>query len=313
MPARLRTLVVALACALLPVLALRVDAAPSAPLRVVATNSILADLVQTVAGDRVEMTVLVGRNGDAHSYEPVPRDAVRLRSAALVFENGLGFDAWIGDLVAASGSKATRVVTTRAVKVRQPDPSRAGSVCSHGHHSCGGDQDPHVWHDVANVQLMVDAIAEALATADPAHASTYLRNRDAYVAELKALDAWILERVGAIPPERRVIVTGHDTFGYFADRYGFRSVNVLGSVTTNVADPSASDMAKVIAEVRSLGVPTIFTENVLNPKTIELVARQAGVQVRRLYTDALGDEGGAAATYIALMRHNLSTMTDSLR
>jgi zinc/manganese transport system substrate-binding protein len=311
MPARLQTLVVALACALLPMLAARVDAAPSPPLRVVVTNSILADLVQRVAGDRVEMTVLVGRNGDAHSYEPVPRDAVRLREAALVFENGLGFEAWIADLVAASGSKAVRVVTTRAVKVRQPEPGR--SACSHGHHSCGGDQDPHVWHDVANVQLMVDAIAEALATADPAHASSYLRNRDAFVAELRALDAWILERVGAIPPERRVIVTGHDTFGYFADRYGFRSVNILGSVTTNVADPSASDLAKVIGEVRSLGVPTIFTENVLNPKTIELVARQAGVKVGRLYTDALGDEGGPAATYISLMRHNVTTLTDALR
>jgi zinc/manganese transport system substrate-binding protein len=288
---------------------------PADPPKVVVTNSILADFVKQVGGDRVEMTVLVGPNGDAHSYEPVPKDSVRLREAALVFENGLGFDAWIDDLVKSSGSTATRVVASKSVKVRTPPagPNGERPTCSHGHHSCGGDQDPHVWHDVRNVVLMVDEITNALVTADPAYAASYRLNRDQYVAELTKLDTWITEQVAKIPAKRRVIVTGHDTFGYFADRYGFRTMNVLKSISTGVGDPSATDVAKVVEEVRSTGVPAVFSENILNPKKTELVARQAGVKVATLYTDALGEKGSAAPTYVALMRHNVTTMVDALR
>jgi zinc/manganese transport system substrate-binding protein len=315
----LRSLLLTIVGVLLPLVMLGSPATaqvpPADPPKVVVTNSILADLVKQVGGDRVEMTVLVGPNGDAHSYEPVPKDSVRLREAALVFENGLGFDAWIGDLFESSGSQAKRVVASKRVKVRQPPagPNGERPTCSHGHHSCGGDQDPHVWHDVRNAVLMVEEIADALIAADPAYAASYGLNRDAYIKELKTLDGWIDERVKTIPSKRRVIVTGHDTFGYFADRYGFRTMNVLGSVSTGVGDPSATDVAKVVEQVKQIGVPAVFSENILNPKKTELVARQAGVKVARLYTDALGERDSPAPNYIALMRHNVTTMVDALR
>jgi zinc/manganese transport system substrate-binding protein len=291
---------------------------PEAP-KVVATFSVLGDLVKQVGGDRVQLHVLVGPNGDAHTYEPVPKDAALLRDAALVFENGIGFDPWIDGLVASSGTKAKRVRVTNGIEIRKPEPDvlagpgKERPTCAHGHTACRGDQDPHVWHDVANAIVMVENIAQALIDADPAYAGNYRLNRDAYIKTLRELDAWVAREVRTIPEKRRVIVTGHDTFGYFAARHGFRTTSILGSVSTEAADPSAKEFAEVVRDVKSLGVAAVFAENISNPRMAEQVARQAGVQVRTLYTDALGGDGTPVRSYVELVRHNVTTMVEALK
>ena len=276
-------------------------------LPVVATFSVLGDLVQHVGGDAVTVTTLVGPGGDAHTFEPTPRESTALVDATVVFENGLGFEPWLDDLYAASGSKAARVVVTKNVKTR--------TAAEEGLHDQHADEaDPHVWHDVANTIEMVQTIAEGLASADPAHADAYRANAETYTAELRALDAFIVQQVNSIPAGRRKLVTSHDTFGYFAARYGFELVGTaLGSASTEVADPSAAQVAALVQSIKAAGVPAIFAENVSNQQLIDTIANEAGVKVAPpLYTDALGEPGSAGATYIDMMRYNVSTIVTAL-
>jgi zinc/manganese transport system substrate-binding protein len=311
-------------------------AADARPLKVIATYSILGDLVQNVAGDRVELTTLVGPGGDAHTYEPTPRDSAALAEADILFENGLLFEEWIDDLFAASGSQATRVaVSEKITPLAAPEgghghgeeehghgeepaasgTSEAGEEHGHGEEEHGhGEYDPHVWHDPNNAIAMVEAIRDALAAADPANAATYEANATAYLAELEALDAFVEEQVATLPDERRKLVTSHDTFGYFADRYGFEIVGTaLGSLSTEVADPSAGELAELVEQIRASGVPAIFAENVSNPALMETIAREAGVELApTLFTDALGEPGSEGATYLEMVRFNVTTIVSAL-
>ena len=283
----------------------------------VATHSVLADLTRDVAGDDATVSVLVGPGGDAHTFEPTPASSVALHDATLELENGLGFETWLDKLFAASGSQATRVVVTEGIAPRKMDEPEAGAEAPEhaGHdHGEGSETDPHVWHDVANAETMVGNIAAALIAADPAHADGYATRRDAELARLQELDAWVVEQVALIPSDRRVLATTHDTFGYFARRYGFRVVNLLGSVSTDVADPSAAQIASVIDHIRALKVPAVFSENIGNAKMTERVAQDAGVTVvGSLYTDALGEAGSDGDTYEKMIRFNVNAMVEALR
>jgi zinc/manganese transport system substrate-binding protein len=267
--------------------------------RVVATYSILGDWVRQVGGERVQLTVLVGPGADAHTYEPTPRDVVAIAESEIVFENGLGFETWLDKLVASSGSNARRCVVGRVV---QPRAIAANEI------------DPHVWQSPGNAVLMVEAIAEELASADPAHADQYRRRADEYVRSLESLEAEVREQARTLPPERRKLATTHDTFGYFADEYGFEVLSVLGSVTSEAADPSAGEVAATIARIRELRVPAIFSENILNPRLTEQIAREAGVKlVPSLYTDALGPADSPGADYLGMVRFNVRTIVEALR
>ena len=273
------------------------------PIRVVASYSILGDWVQNVGGDRIALTVLVGPEGDAHTYEPTPRDSVALAEADILFENGLGFEVWLDRLFEASGSKAQRVVVTEAIKPRELVVSESRT-----------EIDPHVWHLPENARLMVEAVTAALEQADPDHGSEYRSRQDAYVAELDELDAWIRQQAASIPKERRKLVTTHDTFGYLAEKYDFDVISVLGSVSSESSDPSAAQVAEVIDRVRSLKLPAIFAENILNPKLTMKIAEEAGVKiVPTLYTDALGPVDSPGGDYIGLMRFNVTTIVESLQ
>ncbi|CAN5906007.1 metal ABC transporter substrate-binding protein [soil metagenome] len=271
-------------------------------LDVVATFSILGDFVYAVGGDNVNLTVLVGPDGDTHEYEPVPRDSVALAEAALVFENGLGLEPWLDDLYEASGSRATRV--TASDGVAPLTVAEAGE----------SEPDPHIWHSVPNAVQMVENVRAALVAADPAHAEAYNVNAAAYTAELQALDAYVRGRVATLPPERRKLVTSHDTFGYFAREYGFEIVGaVLPSVSTESADPGAGELAALIEKVRAADVPAVFAENIVNPGLLDQVAKSAGVAVApTLYTDALGAVGTKGETYLDLERYNVDTITTAL-
>ena len=268
-------------------------------LRVVATFSVLGDLVKNVGGDRVEVTVLVGPDGDAHTFEPTPKESIALAQAQVVFENGLHFEHWLDALYIASGSRASRVVTTDGI-----EPI-----------TLGNEEDPHAWHDVSNAMLMAERVRDGLIAADPANAAYYKGSAEKYLDELARLDQWIIDTLKDISDDNRKLVTSHDTFGYFAKRYGFTLIGAaLESATTEAADPSAAQIAGIVEKIKSAGVKVVFTENTRNPKLIESVAAEAGVKVApHLYTDALGPVGSNGETYIKMMRYNAKVLAESLK
>ncbi len=273
------------------------------PIRVVATYSILGDWVRNIGGDEIELTVLVGAEGDAHTYEPAPRDSVALAEADLLFENGMGFEVWLERLFQASNSAARRVVVTESIEPRELVVSESRT-----------EIDPHVWHLPENAKLMVEAIGSALEDADPTRAGKYRDRQRSYVGQLNALDDWITQQAASIPAERRKLVTTHDTFGYLADRYDFEVLSVLGSVSSESSDPSAGQVAEIIDRIRTLKIPAIFSENILNPKLTLKIAEEAGVKiVPTLYTDALGPAGSPGQDYLGLMRFNVTTIVEALR
>lgn len=270
---------------------------------VVASYSILGNWVQIVGGEHVNVTTLVGPGGDAHTYEPTPQDSVALHRAALVFENGMGFESWLEKLFVASHSAAKRVVISKNITSRK-------LVSSSGREEI----DPHVWHCPKNAEAMVREIADALVECDPMHAADYRRRAADYIREIHTLDAWIGEQIATIPESHRHLVTTHDTFGYFADRYGFEVSSVMAAVSSETTDPAASELAAVIDRIRAAQVPAVFAENIINPRLTEQVAREAGVSiVPSLYTDALGPPDSKGATYLDMMRFNVRTMTEALR
>jgi len=288
----------AAACGALP------GAASGANLNVVATFSILGNLVQTVGGDAIQVHTLVGPDGDTHTYEPIPADGVALANANLIFENGLGFEIWLDKLYTASGSKAKRVVVTTGVT---PGKITIGDEA--------GATDPHAWQDVTYTTGMVNVIRDTLVAQDPAHAAAYQANATAYLGQLQALDSYIQQQAASLPADRRKLVTNHDALDYFAKRYGFQVIgNALGSVSTEASEPSAAEIAKLTDEIKSAGVPAIFTENIENSAVINQVAQEAGVKVAPpLYTDALGHAGTAGDTYLKMMRYNIDTIVAALK
>ncbi len=278
--------------------------AAGAKLNVVATFSILGDLVQAVAGDNVQLHTLVGPDGDTHTYEPIPADGVALAQANLIFENGLGFEVWLNKLYTASGSTAKRVVVTSGVT--------PGKITIGGE---AGSTDPHAWQDVTHAMSMVAIIRDSLAAQDPSHESGYQSNAAAYLKQLQDLDGYIQQQADTLPAGRRRLVTNHDALGYFAARYGFQVMgDVLGSVSTEASEPSAAELARLIDEIKGAQVPAIFTENIENAAVIRQVAQEAGVKVAPpLYTDALGKLSTAGDTYLKMMRYNVDTIVAALK
>jgi zinc/manganese transport system substrate-binding protein len=273
-------------------------------LKVIATFSILGDLVKNVGGDRVEVAMLVGPNGDAHVYSPTPADAKKVADAKVVVMNGLGFEGWIGRLVKASGSKAPVVVAAKGVKPRKMD---GGPGQGHSH-----DSDPHAWQSVANVKVYVANIRDALAAADPAAKAAYEANATAYLGKLDALEQDVRETIARIPADRRRIITSHDAFGYFQQAYGIEFIAPQG-VSTETA-PSAKDVAKIISQIKRQKIPAVFLENVSDPRLLNQIAGESGAKVGgTLYSDALTDEKGPAPTYIDLIRHNIRTLGVALQ
>lgn len=294
---------------------------------VVSTYSILGDLVENVGGEHIESTTLVGPDADAHTFEPAPSDNAELAEADVVFENGLEFETWLDDLYESSGSEARRVVVTEDIdllpiaKEEHADEHGAHEeedVDEHadeeGHEDEHGEYDPHVWHDPTNAVVMVEEIRDALAEADPENARAYERNAGEYVSKLEALDADVREQVDSIPEDHRTLFTSHDTFGYFAERYGFEVDTALASVSTEAGDPAAGETAELVEEIERSGVPAIFAENVSNSSVMENIAAEAGVDLApTLYTDALGEPGTEGSTYVRMVRYNVSTMSEALQ
>lgn len=287
-------------------LALSPFAAPIAraqgKLKVVATFSILADLVRQLGGERVDVTTLVGPGGDAHVFQPSPADAQRVAQAALVVANGLGFEGWIDRLVKASGAAPRRLVASTGVK-----PRRIKDDHGHGH---AGD-DPHAWQSAPNAKIYAANIRDALIQADPAGEAAFRASADAFLAELDRLDADIRAAIATIPPERRRIVTTHEAFGYFAAEYGLALIAPKGVSTE--AEASAKDVARIIRQVKAEKIPAVFLENVSDPRLIRQIAQETGARIGgALFSDSLSQPDGPAGTYIDMMRHNIRELTKAL-
>jgi ABC-type Zn uptake system ZnuABC Zn-binding protein ZnuA len=282
----------------------RAGAAPGT-LRVVATTSIIADWARIVGGDDIDVNTLVGPNGDPHEFEPAPADSISLSQADLIFENGLGLENWLDKLYSSAQSPAKRIVVTDGIEVRHA-PAHENENSD--------DRDPHAWQNVADAAVMVGNIRDALEAADPGHSADYKSRAAGYIKQLNELDAWARDQINSIPAAHRKLVTSHDAFGYFGDRYGLDiSRSALESVTTEAADPSARQIADVVDQIKASGVPVIFLENIQNPKLIDQIASEANVKVGPpLYSDALGQPGTDGDTYIKMIRYNVQTIVKAL-
>lgn len=280
------------------------------PVKVVATFTILGDMVRQIGGDEVAVTTLVGPDGDAHVYEPTPADARALGTANLVVVNGLGMEGWIDRLVKASGYKGPVTVTSTGVKpiAGEEEHDEAGHE-EHGHDH--GAHDPHAWQSVANAKIYADNILKGLVAAAPAKADTLRANHAAYKAKLDAVEAEIKAALKPIPRKDRKIVTSHDAFGYYGKAYGVTFLAPVGMSTE--AEASAGDIAKLIRQIKKEKIKAVFVETIADPRLLEQIGRETGARIGgRVYSDALSAADGPAATYIDMMRHNLSQFTKAL-
>lgn len=270
-------------------------AAQNGKLPVVASFSIIGDFVQEVGADRVALSTIVGPDGDAHVYQPTPADGRSIAQAKLIFVNGLGFEGWLERLVRASKSKGTVVTLGKGVA------ARAGEEGS----------DPHAWQDVANAKIYVKEIRDALIAADPLGSESYNARANAYLARLDELDAEIVKTLGAIPKERRRVVSTHDAFGYFSARYGVEFIAPQGVSTE--AEASARDIARIIDSVKQHKVAAVFLENISDPRLATRIAAETGARVGgTLFSDALSSPGEGGANYIDMMRHNVGELAKAL-
>jgi len=301
---------------------------------VVATFSILGDMVERIGGDHVALTTLVGRNGDAHVYQPTPQAARVVSEAELLFMNGLEFEGWFERLSESVGFKGSLVVATAGIEPiafeehddhsdeKHHDDEKQKNEHKDEHkdegdgHKDGDDHghgafDPHAWLSPTLVIKYVDNITAALVQARPAKAAAFEANRAAYVAELKALDAEISKMMSALPEDQRTVVTSHDAFQYFARDYKLTFEAPQGLSTDSEA--SAQDVAKLIEQMREHKISAVFVENIADPRLLEQIANETQATVGgTLYPGALSDKDGPAATYVDLMRHNATTLSKAL-
>ena len=286
---------------LLSFLTLNVQGTDTKPpsLKIVTTFSILGDLVREIGKDKVVISI-VGPNSDAHTYQPTPKDVREISKADLVFINGLGFEGWIHRLIESSGYKGEILVATEGVKPIMINDPGEGEV-----------PDPHAWNDIENVKIYVRNIYEALRTIDPGEEDFYRKNYEEYIKSLQEIDDYIVTEIQKIPEKRRIIITAHDAFGYYGQRYGLRFLAPVGTSTAD--EPSAKGMASLIDTIKNNQIKVIFTENITNKKLIKQLSEETGVKIgEEIYSDALSEEGQAGPTYLKMMRHNTDQFLKSM-
>jgi zinc/manganese transport system substrate-binding protein len=264
-------------------------------LNVVASFSIIGDFVRNVGGDRVNVTTLVGLDGDVHVYTPAPADARKIADTKLLVVNGFGLEGWLPRLVQSSGGKAVIVTATDGIRPLKIDQAA----------------DPHAWQSVVNAMIYVANIREALAAADPADAAAFRDNAATYLAKLDALDREVRGAIAQIAPARRKVISTHDAFGYFAAAYGVEFIAPVGVSTESEA--SARDIARIIGLIRSEKIPAVFLENISDVRLIRRISAETGAKIGgTLFSDSLSGEKGDAPTYIELVRHNIKALTSAL-
>lgn len=298
-------------------LALASCAAPVKPgtpgkLPVVATTTIVGDVVQNVGGDHIELAVLIAPGTDAHGYQPTPQDIVKAAQASLIFMNGAGLEQFIEKLMqeAAGGNGGAEKLVSVSTGIQLLEGGAHAGKAHEGEDH--GEGDPHVWTDPNNVLVWVDNIEKALVKADPAHSADYQKNAEAYRQQLRELDAWVREQVSRVPQERRKLVTDHLVFTYFANRYGFEQVGAVVPGYSTMASPSAQELAALETTIREMGVPVIFVGNTVNPALSERVTQDTQTKLVYILTGSLSEKGEPGATYVKYMRYNVEQIVLSL-
>lgn len=270
----------------------------SEKLNVVATASMISDMVHKIAGENVELQCIVPIGGDPHIYEATPQDARMIAGADIIFRNGLTFEGWLNELIENAGSQATLVTVTEDIK---PIESLIYQNAT----------DPHAWMDASNGLKYITTIKNALVKADPDHAEIYQSNFEKYYQEIDELDQYIMEQVQKIPEERRILITSHDAFQYYGRRYGIRLESVLGTSTD--ADIQTSDIIRLNRVIRENGVPAVFIESTINPKILEQLASDNHIKIGgKLYADSIGDKDSPANSYVDMLRHNTDVIVQAL-
>jgi zinc/manganese transport system substrate-binding protein len=252
-------------------------------INVVASFSILGDLVQQVGAEHVSVSTLVGPNGDAHVYQPTPQDTVRLTKSRLFVVNGLGFEGWMERLVSASHYKGTVITASQGIK---PQTFTDADDAAHPHVT----QDPHAWHNIPNAEQYVHNIADGLSQIDPEHKAEYQANAANYIQQLEQLDKTLLQEFAAIPADQRKMITSHDAFGYLSARY---------QITTIAPQEK---------------IKALFVENISDPRLMQQISKETGVNPgKELFSDALSDKSGPASTYLDMMHYNTTQILSALK
>ncbi|MFS2222482.1 metal ABC transporter substrate-binding protein [Pantoea sp. B65] len=266
----------------------------------VASFTVLADIVQQVGGEHVKVKSLVGPNGDPHSFEPTPQDSQALAQAEVVFVSGLGMEGWMDRLVKASGYQGKVIVASQGIDTRKMEED--GVIIT----------DPHAWNSMHNGVVYATNVMNALIAADPQDADYFRQHGAAYISQLNQLDSWAQQTFKAIPNAKRQVLTSHDAFGYFGQRYGVRFLAPVGFSTESEA--SASNVASLIRQLKAEKIHTYFIENQTDPRLVKQIAAATGAQPGgELYPEALSEKDGPAASYVAAFKHNVESIAGSMK
>jgi ABC-type Zn uptake system ZnuABC Zn-binding protein ZnuA len=283
-------------------------------LHVVATTSIIGDVVGQVGGEVIQLTTLLQPGQDPHSYQPTAADLAAVADAHIIFVNGWNLEERLLQDVTAVAENGIIVPVNAGVNplpITEADDDH-GQEEEHSH----GPIDPHSWLDVANVQQWVNNIAQVLETADPQNATRYQQNAAAYQNQLTQLQTDLQAQLSAIPEEKRVLVTNHDALGYFARAYGFRIVGTIIPGKSTLAEPSSADITQLVSAMAAQQICTIFVESTVNTSLAETVANELPscdkVTIKTLYTGALGPAGSGADSYLGMMRANVQAIVEGL-
>jgi zinc/manganese transport system substrate-binding protein len=276
-------------------------------IKVTASFSILGDMVRQVGGDRVDVTTLVGPNGDTHVYQPTPTDAKALAASKVLVLNGLGLEGWIARLEQSSGFKGLTVTASKGVKAQLMDEEDHG----HAHGKAKKINDPHAWQSLTNGKVYAQNIRDGLIKADPDGKAIYEANAARFTAAMDALEADVKAALGKIPAAHRKIITTHDAFGYFGTAYGMEFIAPEGYSTESA--PSAQNVAKIIRQIKAEKIPAVFIENISDKRLLEQISRESGAKIGgTLYSDALSPPNGPAGTYLDMFRSNVKTLSAAL-
>jgi zinc/manganese transport system substrate-binding protein len=275
-------------------------AAPAlAKTQVVATITILADMARNIGGDAVDVTSLVGPDGDAHVYEPTPADVQTLARAQVLIVNGLGLEGWMERLGDAAGFKGAKVTVTTGIKARKMEED--GKTVT----------DPHAWQDLANGLIYVRNIADGLCKADASHCDQFMHNAASYSDALRALDDEVRAEIATVPPAKRIVVTTHDAFGYFAAAYGVKFLAAQGIGTE--AEATVAGLAALTRQIKANHVTALFFENMSDTRLMASIARETGVSPGPpLYADALSPPAGPASTYVDMFKYNVPQLVKAM-
>ncbi len=301
---------------------------------VVATTTIVGDVVGQVGGDAIDFSVLLPVGVDPHSFTPTPQDVAKVSQADIVFANGAGLEEFLAALLESAGAMGKTFSVSEGIqllelKVEHAHEGEGGHAEEHGHegeashteeHTHEGEHahnhagiDPHVWFDPTLVKVWVQNIAAILSEKDAANTTLYQKNAQQYIVQLEELDQWIRQQVQLIPPENRLLVVDHSALGYFAARYGFTQVGAVLPSFSTLAEPSAQELASLEDAIRQQGVKAIFVGTTVNPQLAQRIADDTGVRLVYLYTGSLSEKGGEADTYINFMRYNVNAMVEALK